>query len=212
MIVRKLVGVLLALTLVGGCGYPPRTPPPPDAAAALESLAMVPRPSTDHRYRRAHFGTAWHDTDRNGCNQRDDVLMRDLQRGELWTVVQQGRCDHDVVAGTWIDAYTSEQLTFTNLKDGAQASAIPIDHVVALASAWRYGASGWTADRRLEFANDLDNLQPTSRSVNSAKGAKTRQLGGPSEHSNARMPLATSESRPSTTCRSTSPRSLRCRT
>jgi hypothetical protein len=163
----------LCLLLVAGCRSTALAPPSlTDAANALELLDVIPRPSADGLYRRADFGAPWYDTDRNGCNQRDDVLMRDLERGAAWLAVEQGRCDHDVVAGTWIDRYTSEQLTFTDLKDTVQASAIPIDHVVALASAWRYGARGWTADRRLVFANDLDNLQPTSRSVNSAKGDK----------------------------------------
>ena len=55
--------------------------------------------------------------------------MRDVELGKAWMAVRQGRCDHDVVAGTWVDPYTSEQLTFTNLKDTAQASATPIDQI-----------------------------------------------------------------------------------
>ena len=36
------------------------------------------------------------------------------------------------------------------------------------ASAYRYGAKSWTDSKRLLFANDLENLQPTSRASNSA--------------------------------------------
>lgn len=38
-----------------------------------------------------------------------------------------------------------------------------------MASVWRYGGRDWTDERRLEFATDLVNLQPTSRAGNSAK-------------------------------------------
>ena len=54
-------------------------------------------------------------------------------------------------------------------QDQQQAQQIPVDHVVALASSWRYGARDWTDERRLQFATDLDNLQPTSRAANAAK-------------------------------------------
>ncbi len=74
-----------------------------------------------------------------------------------------------MVAGTWRDAYTGELLEFTDLRDSAQAQQIPIDHVVALALAHRYGARAWSPDRRREFANDLDNLQPAARLTNLSK-------------------------------------------
>ena len=45
-----------------------------------------------------------------------------------------------------------------------------MDHTVALAVFWRYGAKGWTDQQRLVAANDLDNLVPTSGTVNSSKG------------------------------------------
>ena len=58
----RLIGFLLVLLLVGGCRSTPMTPPgPADASVALELLAVTPRPSADHLYRRAHFGTAWHE-------------------------------------------------------------------------------------------------------------------------------------------------------
>jgi hypothetical protein len=88
------------------------------------------------------------------------------------TVVQrQGRCDHDVLAGTWVDPYTGARLAFTDLKDLHQAQAIQIDHVVPLAEAWVSGASSWTAKRRLRYANDLGDLVASSGPVNASKGA-----------------------------------------
>ena len=46
------------------------------------------------------------------------------------TVADQDACDHDVLAGSWIDPYTGVTLTFDDLKDLSQAEAIQIDHVV----------------------------------------------------------------------------------
>ena len=169
------ISALLAMLLTG-CRLAP-TPPSPDvdadaaasAARQLASLTVVPRPPADPTYRRAEFGSSWADTDRNGCSQRVDALARVVDRNQPFTEVRRGRCARDVIAGTWVDPYTGQPMTFTNVKDQQQAQQIPVDHVVALAAAWRYGARDWTDERRLQFATDLDNLQPTSRTVNSAK-------------------------------------------
>ena len=69
-------------------------------------------------------------------------------------------CPHEVYAGTWTDPYTGQRRTFTNLKDPVQARQIPIDHIVALGVAHRYGARGWTAEQRLVFANYLQGDAP----------------------------------------------------
>jgi len=48
-----------------------------DAVGALEQLPVKGRaPRTG--YEREQFGPAWKDVDRNGCDQRNDVLARDL--------------------------------------------------------------------------------------------------------------------------------------
>jgi hypothetical protein len=134
----------------------------------LAGLAAVARrPEGLAAYERSSFGESWADGDRNGCNQRDDVLRRDAV--EVRTG-QQGRCDHDVLAGTWVDPYTGRRLTFTDLKEPGQAQAIQIDHIVPLSEAWRSGASRWPEDRRRAFANDLDNLLAVDGPTNMSKG------------------------------------------
>ena len=75
-----------------------------------------------------------------------------------------------MTSGTWRDPYTGQSRTFTNLRDPRQAQDLPVDHTVALAVFWRYGAKDWTDQQRLVAANDLDNLVPTSAKVNSSKG------------------------------------------
>lgn len=139
------------------------------AARELRSLATGPRDPHVRPYLRAAYGDSWVDTDGNGCNQRDDVLLRDAVPRTV-KVGRQGSCDHDVLAGRWVDPYTGRQLVFDDLKDLHQAEAIQIDHVVPLAEAWRSGASRWNDARRREFANDLTELLAADGPTNASKG------------------------------------------
>ncbi|MCA0295391.1 MAG: HNH endonuclease family protein [Actinobacteria bacterium] len=138
------------------------------ARTQLAALVVVPRPGSVGGYSRARFGDAWTDTDRNGCNQRDDVLLRDLLKDRPYRVARQGRCDHDVRSGSWADPYTGTVVTLTDAKK--QSEQVQIDHIVALSVAWRYGADAWTPARRLTFANDLRNLVAVDGATNKGKG------------------------------------------
>lgn len=139
------------------------------ASMLLAALPRQRRPVGFDGYSRDAFGSAWQDIDGNGCNQRDDVLLRDAVPGTV-RVRAQGSCDHDVLAGTWVEPYTGERLSFTDLKDVRQAQAIQIDHVVPLAEAWVSGASTWSTRRRLKYANDLRDLVAASGPINASKG------------------------------------------
>ena len=149
----------------------PTASPPPRAdraGAVLDRLDVEPRTRGTEGYVRDAFGSDWIDTDHDGCNQRDDVLLRDAVPGTT-RVQQQGACDHDVLAGTWHDPYTGHTLTFTDLKDLRQAEAIQIDHVVPLAEAWVSGARRWSTSRRERLANDLDELLAVDGPTNASK-------------------------------------------
>ena len=111
------------------------------------------------------FGPAWADVDHNGCDQRNDVLRRDLAGVDT----RAGTHGCVVTRGTLFDPYTGRTVAFTK----AQAAEVPIDHVVPLAAAWTQGAASWPAPRREEFANDVGNLIATTREQNSAKGDST---------------------------------------
>lgn len=139
-----------------------------EARRHLDALPVVARQPEVPAYERDAFGSAWADVDGNGCNQRDDVLLRDAVRGST-VVAAQGRCDHDVLAGTWIDPYSGRELVMDDLKDLRQAQAVQIDHVVPLSEAWRSGAHAWDAERRRLFANDLGGLLAVDGPTNAAK-------------------------------------------
>ena len=142
---------------------------PEQSRATLRTLAQVERtPTRLPRYRRESFGTAWRDVDGNGCNQRDDVLLRDAVPGST-RVARQGRCPHDVLAGQWRDPYSGRTLVLDDLKDRSQAQQVQIDHVVPLAEAWRSGAWAWDAERRNTFSNTLDVLLAVDGPTNNAK-------------------------------------------
>ena len=141
----------------------------PAARAKLAALRTVTRDRRTAPYSRSAFGSSWADLDGNGCNQRDDVLLRDSVPGTV-VVGRQGRCAHDVLAGQWRDPYTGRLLTFDDLKELAQAQAIQIDHVVPLAEAWRSGADRWRAQRRERYANDPRGLLAVDGPANMSKG------------------------------------------
>jgi len=198
VLVAGLAGLAVALTLaVGVLVWVSRTPASPAAADAttatgspaipgafldaplteiaaarttLEGLPTASAPAAKPVYRRAAFGEAWADTDGNGCNQRDDVLLRDVVRSASYTTGRQGACDHDVLSGTWRDPYTGVPITLTDAKQPAQAQSLQIDHLVALSVAWRDGADAWGDAERLRFATDLRNLVAVGAASNKAKG------------------------------------------
>ena len=170
---------LMACSTVTGCGARPAGPLPapaqPSAAAAaaasaaLDRMPVVPQPPADPNYRRSSFGRAWADTDHDGCSQRAQALAAGLDRALPYVEGPRGRCRHDVSSGSWVDPYSGVRVTLSDVHDQHQAEELPVDHIVALAVADRYGAASWSAEKKLIFATDLQNLQPTSRASNSAK-------------------------------------------
>jgi Excalibur calcium-binding domain/Protein of unknown function (DUF1524) len=137
----------------------PKPPVAGTALAAVTKLTVKGRaPKTG--YTRAQFGQAWFDTDRNGCDTRNDILRRDLKSKQM-----QNACK--VLAGTLApDPYTGTSIRFVY----GGASEIDIDHVVALSDAWQKGAATWPAGKRLALANDPLNLLAVDSSANRSKG------------------------------------------
>ena len=129
------------------------------STATLADLRVV-APDLSAPYDRDRFGDGWRDADGDCLDTRQEVLAV-----ESTTPVVMSDCA--VVSGTWIDPWSGR--TYTDPGD------VEIDHTVALANAWRSGASTWTDTRRELFANDLTDplaLNALASAENSAKGDK----------------------------------------
>ncbi|RKT54941.1 HNH endonuclease family protein [Saccharothrix australiensis] len=189
-----LVALLAALLSSSGCAAPSGVPPgastgpaadrvpagTPDAVTArslLASLAVAAPGRLDGYVRDCDdgaacvFGRPWSDVDGDGCDQRSQVLARDL----VDVVRKEGRCA--VTGGTLHDPYTGRTVT--------DVSEVQVDHVVPLAEMWRSGAAGWPPERRTAAANDLRNLLAVQGRANRAKGDRTPDEWLPPEPSYA---------------------------
>ncbi|WP_079144493.1 HNH endonuclease family protein [Streptomyces agglomeratus] len=146
----------------GGSGGGQASGPAGSALAATEGLTVKGRaPRTG--YEREAFGSAWADTDENGCGTRDDILKRDLADVRLRSGGSGTGCR--VTAGTLTeDPYTGRRVEFVRGR-----SKVDIDHVVALSDAWQKGAQKWRVRKRVAFANDPLNLLAVDSSANRRK-------------------------------------------
>lgn len=146
--------LVLSFTLFLPDAYalPPGTPSKSTAQSQLNALTVQTEGSMTG-YSRDKF-PHWI-SQGNGCDTRQVVLQRDAD-------YYSGTCP--VTAGKWYSYY--DGVTLYNPSD------LDIDHVVALAEAWRSGASSWTTDKREDFANDLSGTQliAVSASTNRSKG------------------------------------------
>ncbi len=114
-------------------------------------------------YSRAKFGPAWEDVDHNGCDTRNDILKRDLRK-----IVFKAGSSCLIQTGVLADPYTGKIINF--VRGVKTSTAVQIDHVVALADAWRTGAATWIAAKRLRYANDPVVLLAVDGPQNEAKG------------------------------------------
>jgi len=139
--------------------------PAPGATTALAALDGVQVKGRAPRtgYQRELFGDGWVDTDRNGCDTRNDVLARDLTGAQF----KPGTRDCVVLSGTLADPYSGRTIAFRRGQDTSEL--VQIDHVVALSDAWQKGAQQWDAATRTIFANDPLNLLAVDGPLNQEK-------------------------------------------
>ena len=69
-----------------------------------------------------------------------------------------------MVGGEWFDRWGGG--TYDSVDE------VDIDHHVPLAHAHRAGGSGWDGELKVQFANDPENLNATSSSLNRIKGSR----------------------------------------
>jgi hypothetical protein len=131
-----------------------------DALAVLATLPVKGRAPMTGYARTAKFGTAWLDVDRNGCDTRNDILARDLT-----AIAKSGSCK--VLSGTLVSPYTGATIHF--VRGNTTSTEVQIDHVVALADAWRTGAQQLSQEKRVALANDPANLFAVDGRSNSQK-------------------------------------------
>ena len=101
----------------------------------------------------------WVDANGNGKNTRAEVLI-----AESLVPVRFTSTGKTVSTGKWLSLYDGETWTL--------ASDVDVDHVVALAEAWRSGAWKWSSSRRQSYANDLGvawTLRAVTDNVNQSK-------------------------------------------
>lgn len=135
----------------------------PAAGVSVSALlsGITVEPEVTAGYSRELF-PHWKDLDGDGCDTREEVLIRDSI-----TPAQVDPFGCQVRAGDWYSPY-----------DGASwndRGRIDIDHVVALKEAWDSGARTWTTERRMQYANDLSDprtLIAVTDSVNQSKSDK----------------------------------------
>lgn len=147
----------------------------PQTELTMALLAIPTRESNEYpAYTRDEFGVRWADVDHNGCDTRNDILSRDL----LGVTYKPGTNDCVVVTGKLDDPYTGKQIDFRRGEN--TSSMVQIDHVVALADAWKAGAWQWSAVDREQFANDPLNLLAVDGPANTQKSASTADQWLPS--------------------------------
>lgn len=163
------------LTIVARFAAVPKPKPRPWPRPLDQSLARVVlnellvkgrAPKTG--YSRSKFGRAWADTNRNGCDTRDDILNRDLTHKTWRRRTKRNRHQNCIVqTGILHDPYTGKTIFF---RRGRRTSlAVQIDHVVALSDAWQTGAQQIGGSNRESFANDPLNLLAVDGRANQQK-------------------------------------------
>ncbi|MGW3544682.1 HNH endonuclease family protein [Nocardia niigatensis] len=192
LFVVALAVVVAVIEKHGGTGKPDASGPPvPDrgaqpAGSAKEITGLLGKlkvadelPMTGYsRDRFPHwdtekpehgFGDAFAQYSR--CATRDVVLLRDAT-GPV--TLDPSSCKLSVgTNGGWRDQYGVMDKKTNALKPykwTTDSSALDIDHIVALAEAWRSGAAKFDDDTRRHIANDAVNLVISDPTANRSKG------------------------------------------
>lgn len=125
-----------------------------NVADVLADLATIP--PADVRYDRDLFAEGL-DEDGDGCRTRQEVLIEE-------SLVEPGIGAGCAVDGLWESIYDGVETS--------DASALEVDHLIALKEAWVSGAWAWTSDQRASFANDLDDYRSLNAVTSSSNQSK----------------------------------------
>lgn len=143
----------------------------PDGISATEALllrdaveALSVADEVRDGYERTKF-KHWIDADGDGCNTRTEVLLDEATTPPDLS----GRCT--ITGGSWYSYYDDVTVT--------EARGLDIDHMVPLAEAWDSGAFDWTAQRRQDYANDLD--EPRALAAVTARSNRSKADQDPAD-------------------------------
>lgn len=123
--------------------------------AKLNTLEVKPSQEVD--YNRSDW-KHWSDLDGNGCDSREDLLVRTGKNVKT----DPGTCK--VLSGTWVEPYAKTMVT--------DSSKLDIDHIVALSHAAQNGGQKLSATQKEQLANDPQNLYISIAKENRSKGDK----------------------------------------
>ncbi|GAA2108310.1 HNH endonuclease family protein [Streptomyces synnematoformans] len=141
MILRGLVAAAAVTAVSFSVPASAAQAPAPEAVPVQAAIAALPVATEDRTGYDRDLFNHWIDEDRDSCDTRREVLI-----AEAVVAPEVGpRCR--LTGGSWTSYYDEQVVT--------EARRLDIDHVVPLAEAWDSGASGWDAQRRERYANDL---------------------------------------------------------
>jgi hypothetical protein len=169
----KTVGILVGLLMAFGSAAIPaaadtsaeRGASTQLSATATTKLIPLNIAAVSHQssYNRSSKFGPFIDADHNCQTSRAEVLITLSHRPVTFTTARE--CV--VKSGRWTDPWSGTATT--------TARDFDIDHTVPLANAWRSGAWKWTQAKRVQYANDIDDvdhLVPITLSSNRSKGDK----------------------------------------
>ena len=134
----------------------------PKPGPTLADLIVVPISGDLPVYNRRDW-RHWIDADKDCQDARQEVLIEESVGLIVFTDAKQCRLE----SGEWLAPFTGSVVT--------DPGKLDIDHLVPLANAHRSGGHFWDAEKKLAYANDLDNaahMVAVTASANRSKGAK----------------------------------------
>jgi len=139
-----LAGLLTCAAITATAPAQAATTADQESVTLHQAVAELPVAAEDRTgYNRESSFGGWIDADHDGCSTRPEVLLDEAVTAPEVT----GRCT--LTGGTWYSWYDD-----TTIND---ARALDIDHLVPLAESWDSGASQWSKERRVRYANYLDD-------------------------------------------------------
>ena len=136
--------------------------PTPTGTATVLRVTVSAVPATLPDYDRNDW-KQWTDADRDCQDARNEVLIAESRTAVAYRTDRKCR----VAAGEWLAPYTNTIVT--------DPSRLDVDHMVPLSNAHDSGAWQWSANRREQYANYLEDPQhliAVTASANRSKGAR----------------------------------------